>query len=115
MVADSSGRSLVIEYIDSEVRITPAQQTWQVCTNHIMWQKSELENDEACHRYRTGSEAADRLAGAIDDATALGVARSMSVKDWTMWTSLYNLTTGDVRILYKARSDVAYRDAVSQR
>ena len=43
---------------------------------------------------------------------ALSVTRSMSVNDWTMWTSVYELTTGEVRILYKSRPETEYRDFI---
>jgi len=36
----------------------------------------------------------------------------VSAKDWTMWTSVYSLTTGDFRVAYKARLDAEFRDAI---
>ena len=33
MVADASGRSRIIEFIDGEIRVTPSEHVWQLCTN----------------------------------------------------------------------------------
>lgn len=112
MVADASGRSRIIEFIGGEVRVTPAEKPWQICTNDIVWKKSELERSQSCSRYRTGSAAAEKLGGVADYAAARRVARSMSDAKETMWTSVYNLTTREARVIYRSNLDAEYRDAI---
>jgi hypothetical protein len=111
MVADASGRSRIIEFIDGEVRVTDGEGPWQICTNDVVWHKSATERN-SCRRYRTGSDAAEKLGGVFDYADARRVARSMSVDNWTMWTSVYDLTTREARVIYKSRLDAEYRDAI---
>jgi len=111
MIADRSGRSRIVEFIDGEIRVTPNEGPWQICTNDIVWNKPETER-ASCRRYRTGSEAAKQLGGVVDYAAARRVARSMSVPNWTMWTSIYNLTTGEAHVLYKSNVDTEYSDVV---
>lgn len=113
MIADSSGRSCVAEYINGEICITPAKQPWQVCTNYIMWNKSEAENDNRCRRYRVGSDKVEALAGEIDGSDIHDITRSMSGK-WTMWTSLYNLTTREAHIIYRSTLDSAYNVSLNK-
>ncbi|MGD0283966.1 MAG: C45 family peptidase [Dissulfurispiraceae bacterium] len=112
MVADASGQFRIIEFIDGEIRVTPAEGSWQICTNDIVWKKSDLERAKSCRRYRTGSDAAEKLGGVVDYAAARRVARSMSVENLTMWTSVYNLTTREARVIYKSSLDAEYRDAI---
>lgn len=112
MVADRSGQFRVIEFIDGELRVTSTERPWQVCTNHILWNKSERENDNACERYRTGSDLAESLEGAADYADAVRIARSMSAPGYTMWTSIYNLTSREARVLYRTGDSEEYRDAL---
>ncbi len=114
MVADESGNSRIIEFIDGEIRVTSPDQRWQVCTNQIMWQKSEQDCDDSCYRYRAGSEAAERLSGAVGLEETKNVIRRISVDNWTMWTSVYDLTNRQVRVLYKARIDTEYRDGLGE-
>ena len=112
MVADATGRSRIIEFIDGEIRVTPAEGPWQICTNDIVWQKSEVERSSSCSRFRNGSEAAKKLGEAVDYTDARRVARSMSVDKGTMWTSVYNLTTREAHVIYKSRVDAEYCDAI---
>lgn len=112
MVADASGRSRVIEFIDGEVRVTSTNNPWQVCTNHIVWNLSEAQNDEACSRYRTGSDLAAGLNDAADYDDAVRIARSMSVPDFTMWTSVYDLTSRQIRMRYRTNDSDEYRDGL---
>ena len=114
MVADSSGRSLIVEFIDGEIELTPSQQPWQVCTNQIMRQHTESENDAACRRYRTASGAADALDRQADADDVMRIMQSVSSDGGTMWSSVYNLTKGDYRVAYKAKTDAEYRDSIGK-
>jgi hypothetical protein len=78
MVADASGRSRIIEFIGGQIRVTSAERPWQICTNDVVWRKSEIERATACSRYRSGSNAAEKLGGVVDYADARRVARIMS-------------------------------------
>lgn len=112
MIADAAGNFRIVEFIDGEMRVTSTDQNWQVCTNHIVWQKSEQENDETCYRYRAGSLAAENLNGNLELINARSVIRKMSVDNWTMWTSVYDLTNRKIRVLYKSDLDAEYLDAI---
>jgi len=112
MVADASGDFRVIEFVDGEVCVTKSKQPWLVSTNHILCNKSEAERDAACDRYRTGSDLAQSLAGSIGLSDAVRTVRSMSVPGFTMWTSAYDLTSGQVRVFYKTDHPQAYRDRI---
>ena len=112
MIADATGRSRIVEFINGEIRVTAADELWQICANQVVWQKTEDERDNTCKRYRVGSEAAQKLSGVVDYAAARRVARSMSVDNWTMWTSVYNLTTREARVIYKSHLGAEYCDAI---
>jgi hypothetical protein len=111
MVADASGRFRIIEFIDGKIRVTPARKAWQVCTNSIAWNQSEAERASDCPRYRTGSAEAEKLRGVVAFADARRVARSMSVR-FTMWTSVYNLRTGEAGVIYRNRLGAEYHDLI---
>ncbi len=113
MVGDASGRFRVIEFIDGKICVTSTERDWQICTNHILWNKSESENDETCARYRTGSDLAESLGRAADYSDAVRIVRSMSVAGLTMWTAVYNLTSREARVLYRTGHADEYRDDMS--
>ena len=112
MVADASGRFRIIEFIGGEIRVTAARAA--LANLHERYRVATIgaERADACSRYRTGSAEAEKLGGVVDYADARRVARSMSVDNWTMWTSVYNLTTRELGVIYRSRLDAEYRDAI---
>jgi hypothetical protein len=109
-ICDATGDSRIVEYLNGEVRDTVAGEGWQVCTNREMAGRSDEEIDEKCGRYRTGSELAERLAGKATIQDVNKAIRSMYGDGWTMWTSLFNLTTGEYSVTYRSSVDSPFRD-----
>jgi hypothetical protein len=117
LIADQSGDRRIIEFLDGEIRETTCDEDWQICTNHQMWLRSEAENDTLCRRYRIGSEVAESLDYEIDtdiDDVQRAI-RSMSVDGWTMWTSIYNLSTGEANVAYRSQWSSQYDDQLPLR
>jgi penicillin V acylase-like amidase (Ntn superfamily) len=112
MVADATGKSCVIEFIDGKMRVTDGANSSQICTNHPVWQNTEAENEAACIRFRTGATALRSLDGRINAADAVEVTRSMAVEGFTMWTSIYDLTDLKARIIYRFQTDTSYDDVI---
>jgi hypothetical protein len=109
-ICDATGDSRIVEYLNGEVRDTVVGEGWQVCTNREMAGHFDKEIDAQCGRYRTGSELAERLAGKATIQDANNAIRSMYVEGGTMWTSLFNLTTGEYSVTYRSSVDSAFRD-----
>ncbi|MCX7426587.1 MAG: carcinine hydrolase/isopenicillin-N N-acyltransferase family protein [Planctomycetia bacterium] len=101
LIADAAGKTAAVEFLDGRVEVTGTEESWQVSTNDRLSGKSEAENDRACWRYRKASDRVAGLDGNLDVPGMLDVMASVSVKDWTMWTSVYNLTTGEYEIAYR--------------
>jgi hypothetical protein len=110
MIADPSGRSVVVEFVDGEMKVVPAKDRWQISTNHLLSGRSESENDQRCYRYRIGSEKLAAFGAKFDMDDMQQVMSSISVDDWTMWTSIYNLTTGEFRVAYRRNYQDIYVD-----
>jgi hypothetical protein len=111
MIGDAGGRFRVVEFVDGTVRVTAPEGSWQVCTNHILWNRTEEENDQLCPRYQTGSGLAAHFGTSVTAADAELITGRMSVPA-TMWSSLYTLTTGEVSVFYKANRATGHHDAV---
>jgi hypothetical protein len=115
LIADASGKSVVVEFIDGKLQVTPAGESWQVCTNDQIFGATEKQCDERCQRYRTAS---DQLANASDSTGVgeiMGVMQAVSKEDWTMWSSVYDLTSGDYRFAYRRHYDKPYNDSLVER
>jgi hypothetical protein len=101
MIADAAGNSVVVEFIDGDVKATPTESYWQVCTNHQISGKSEAENDQCCERYHSASDQLAALPSAASSNDVMTVMQSVAQKDWTMWTSVYNLTRREHQLAYR--------------
>ncbi len=115
MIADASGKSVVVEFIDGELKPTPAYENWQVCTNHQICEKTEAENDARCRRYRTASDALAALNGSAATGDVMKVMDSVAQKDFTMWSSVYDLSNGEFRVAYRQHYDKPYVDQLDER
>jgi Acyl-coenzyme A:6-aminopenicillanic acid acyl-transferase len=113
MIADATGKSVVIEFIDGQIKPTPTNENWQVCTNHRLAGKLEAENDQCCSRYRTASATLADLRGKGDATDVMKVMQSVSKADWTMWSSVYDLTTGEFEVAYRQHFDDIYGDRLN--
>jgi hypothetical protein len=112
MIADASGKSVVLEFIDGQIKPTSSRESWQVCTNHQLSGKSEPENCQSCGRYGLASTELTKLQGkgAADDV--MKIMQSIAQPDWTMWSSVYDLSTGEFSIAYRQHYDQPFRDSI---
>jgi hypothetical protein len=99
LIADPSGRAAVIEYIDDEVVVIENDQPWLVATNFVI---AEAPDDpHICLRYQTASQTLEQAAGLITEAEAMALlsdVSSSSGSNPTMWSVVYNMTTGDFQV-----------------
>lgn len=80
MIADASGKSVVVEFIDGETKVTPAEQSWQVCTNDQIYGATEESCDENCQRYRTASDQLSKASVTAGVDEVMEVMESVSKK-----------------------------------
>jgi hypothetical protein len=112
MIADATGKSAVVEFLDGEIRTTRSEEHWQVSTNHQLSGKSEEENDNACWRYRTASDMLATLSGRSEAGDVMRIMQAVQ-QGSTMWTSVYNLSTGEYRIAYRQHYADPYVDRIA--
>jgi hypothetical protein len=111
MIADASGKSEVVEFIGGEMKTTGSKENWQVSTTHQLSGKSEDENDRTCNRYHTASDKLATLSTNADADDVMNIMQAMH-QDTTMWTSVYDLSTGEFRVAYRRRHETPYVDHI---
>jgi predicted choloylglycine hydrolase len=115
MIADASGESVVIEFVDGETATVSSSEHWQVSTNHILTGKSESMRRKICWRYETAAGHLSENNAGIAANDIMEVMSSISMPDWTMWSSVYDLTTGEYRVAYRRQYDYVFRDRLTRR
>ncbi|MEX0614199.1 MAG: C45 family peptidase [Pirellulales bacterium] len=113
MIADSTGKSAVVEFIDGNLIATPTDESWQVCTNHQVAGKAEAENDQSCERYRLASDQLATLPSAAGAADVMKIMESVAQANSTMWTSVYDLATREFHLAYRREFGRQYRDGLT--
>jgi hypothetical protein len=96
LVADPSGRSLLIEFYQGEIVVTPNEVAWHQATNFMRaaagdtpqgrcWRYDKIQQHLAANQGRlTNREALDLLAGVAQPAT--------------QWSIVYGMSSGDIQM-----------------
>jgi hypothetical protein len=94
-VADSSGRSVVLEYRDDGWKRTYSEKPWQVMTNKVVYGVPDAKLREACWRYKTMFETFEKTNARIDWQGGLQALKNVS-QEGTTWSVIYSPTLKDV-------------------
>jgi predicted choloylglycine hydrolase len=92
-IADASGKSAIVEYMDGGISVVRDGKPWQVSTNFLFSEASKPE----CWRYNEAAKSLGDSQGSKSADEAMSLLQNTS-QDSTMWSVVYNLTTGQVRL-----------------
>jgi hypothetical protein len=99
LIADASGASAVVEFVDGRREVTRGGPPWQALTNFRIAGAGAAEK-AADDRYATAAGTLDRGAGALDWRAAMDVLRDVAQRH-TQWSVTYELRTGKVHLVAK--------------
>lgn len=101
LIADASGHSAVVEFIDDEMRVLRNEGPWQVSTNFIISEEHPQGADSSCWRYNAAYEALDQAGGdvSLEEAMAILETVSQSGTYHTMWSVVYDVADGDIGVV----------------
>ncbi|MBM4161105.1 MAG: linear amide C-N hydrolase [Ignavibacteria bacterium] len=96
-IADRSGKSAVLEFVSSEMKVLYNNLPYQVSTNFILSNYAPHLTGR-CWRYDLVSDVLQNSGGSISMSGARDLLRNVSQGN-TMWSAVYNLKSGDVQIV----------------
>ncbi|MFG2054588.1 carcinine hydrolase/isopenicillin-N N-acyltransferase family protein [Micromonospora sp. NPDC048930] len=107
LLADATGASAVVEFVDGVLRAEKRRGPWQALTNvpAIGVPDQQLRRD---HRYGLLAEALDAAGGVVDAPAALRLLDSVR-QPHTRWSVAYGLRTGEVRLVPSGGAQRSYR------
>ncbi|MGW3604097.1 linear amide C-N hydrolase [Micromonospora sp. NPDC005161] len=97
LLADATGASAVIEFVDGELRVERGTGGWQALTNVPVAGVPEQRRRED-RRYGQIATALTRAGGVVDAAAAHRVLASVR-QGHTRWSVTYGLRSGEVRLV----------------
>ncbi|MFR9777920.1 carcinine hydrolase/isopenicillin-N N-acyltransferase family protein [Micromonospora sp. MS34] len=107
LLADATGASAVVEFVDGELRVDRRRGPWQALTNvpAVGVSDPDLRRD---HRYGVLAEALDAAGGVLDAPAALRLLDAVR-QGHTRWSVVYGLRTGEVRLVPTGGGERSYR------
>ncbi|MEW2384255.1 carcinine hydrolase/isopenicillin-N N-acyltransferase family protein [Micromonospora sp. NPDC047707] len=107
LLADATGASAVVEFVDGRMRVERGRAAWRALTNVPVVGVPE-QRRRADHRYGRIAAALDRAGGAVDAAGAAALLTEVR-QPHTRWSVVYDLRGGEVRLTTAAGGSRRYR------
>lgn len=95
LLADRSGKSILVEFYQAKMIQLPNENAWHVATNHL---RCIAHGDGGCWRYRTIDQRLTQLNGEIEAGGAMQLLSDVK-QESTQWSSVYDLTSGDIQVV----------------
>jgi len=96
LIADSSGHSVIIEFVNGRMEIIDNSNPWQVTTNFVITGLINQQN-APCWRYKSACETLSNNKGILSENEALNLLQEVSVSI-TRWSTVFNLKSGKLQI-----------------
>ncbi len=96
-IADASGGSAVVEYVDGRMVLVRNDESWQVSTNFLLSETVPVPETLDYWRYNKLSEHLGKTEGHLSKDEAMSLLKGTS-QDTTVWSVVYNLSTGDIQV-----------------
>jgi len=96
LIADSSGHSVIIEFVDGKMEIMHNTNAWQVTTNFVITGLIDPEY-APCWRYKTAYQSLSQNKGCLAECDAVGLLQSVSVSN-TRWSNVFNLKSREIQV-----------------
>jgi Tol biopolymer transport system component len=107
LIADRSGRSILVEYYQGETVLIPNEEPWQQATNFLLASVAGSVEGQ-CWRYDAIGRALSAAEGAISSQEALDLLASVAV-DGTQWSVVYGLSTGEIDVVMDRQYENPHR------
>jgi hypothetical protein len=94
-IADSSGRSVILEYVQDQWRRVYGDKSWQVLTTKPIYNVPDSTLRDQCWRYRSISATLDKTKGNVDWKASMKILQEAAQKS-TTWSAVYSATTKEL-------------------
>lgn len=108
MVADASGHSAVIEFVDGKMVVTKAENKYQVVTNFTLFD-NPTKTGFGKDRYENILNALEKQRGIISEEGALELLKSNVIPGDEQWSAVYNLTQKTLSVTFSGDYENVYR------
>lgn len=94
MIADRSGKSVIVEFVNGQMKVTRNKYNYQVCTNFVI-EDAKPDFSGRCWRYDSAWVKLSTAPNAMTSGLSMNLLQTVS-QNTTKWSLVYNLTTGGI-------------------
>lgn len=105
LIADPSGRAVLVEFYDGEMVLLPNENPWHLATNHL---RVTAEGDGGCDRYALIERTLVEGEGRLTLAQAMGLLSAVSQPAVTQWSVVYGMRSGEIRVALGGAYDAVH-------
>lgn len=113
LIADATGRSAVVEFVDGDMRVLFNDVPWQVSTNFVISEAEIPGSDATCWRYRFAHEALEDANGCLSREQAMALLEEVS-QPGTLWSIVYGIGSRDLDIVMSRQFSSVHRFRLSR-
>jgi hypothetical protein len=110
LIADASGHSVVLEFVNGNMVVMDNTKPWQVTTNFIITGLDHY-NNAPCWRYKSTCTTLDSQEGVITVPDAFNLLQTVSVTG-TRWSTVFDLNTAQLQIAMGRNFDTLYHFSI---
>ncbi len=107
IVADSSGRSIILEPADGEMKVIPNTDLWQVLTNTPVYKVPLDILFAQCDRYMRIYNLLDYTNGILSSDESMDLLSELGWQ-WTEWSAVYDISHKSVTLAIDFSFDILY-------
>jgi hypothetical protein len=97
LVADRSGRAMLVEFYRGEIVVTPNESGWHQATNFLRASAGESA-EGACWRYDRISQRLADVEGQLGVREAMDLLSEVSQQN-TQWSVVYGISSGEIEVV----------------
>ncbi len=112
-IADRSGRSVVVEFVEQKLSVLPNSDPWQVATNFTLTGSSPDNSLAACWRYNKVWDTLEKPVSMSSPSNALSLLEDVSQRN-TIWSVLYDTTSLNFQVVMGKKYDHVHKFNLKQ-
>lgn len=110
LIADSSGKSVVVEFLDKDVKVIENSKNYQIASNFIMFNGLNIgEGYDEFERYEKAEKALEENSGVLSEEQAMKVLSEVMIPDRTQWSVVYNMTSKGANVCINKKYENKYK------
>ncbi len=108
MIADASGQSAVIEFVDGRMVATKTENKYQTVTNFTLY-NNPSKTGFGKDRYENICNTLEKQRGIISEEDALDLLKRNVIPGDEQWSAVYNLTQKTLSVTFSEEYELVYR------